>query len=145
MSRGGVSVPWDLCPVGSVQGLSVWGFLSRRVSICQSLSLVSMSRGGDLCPGWGLCPGRSVHGVSGDFCPGGTLLGSCPGGLYLRESQYRGLCPGGLCLGVYVQGRGSLCRGSMPRGGSHYPWGVCLVVSVQEGLYQGVPVQGVSI
>ena len=67
MSRGGVSVHRDLYPVGSVHGLSVWGFLSRRVSIYQSLSLVSMFRGGDLCPGWGLIP----ESLSKEVCPWG--------------------------------------------------------------------------
>ena len=70
MSRGG-----DLCPWGShVQGVGSLfmgslsgGFLSRRVSICQSLSLVSMCRGGDLCPGWGLIP----ESLSREVCPWG--------------------------------------------------------------------------
>ena len=50
-----------------------------------------------------------------------------------RESLSGGLCPGeGISVqGVYAEG-GLLSRGS-------------LVVSVQEGLYQGVPVHRVSI
>ena len=133
------------------------GSLSREVSVWGSLSRESLS--GGLCPGEGIsvqgvyAEGRgswSMGSLSGGFCPGGSLSGCpCPQGLHLG-----GFCAGGLCLGVTDQGvsvwglcpgEGSLSRGSMPRGGSHYPWGVCLVVSVQEGLYQGVPVQGVSI
>ena len=61
-----------------------------------------------------LSRGVSVEGVSVE---GSLCLGR--GGLYPGE-------------GISVQGRGSLCMGS-------------LEISVQEGLYQGVPVQGVSI
>ena len=94
MSRGGVSVHRDLYPVGPVHGLSVWVFLSRRVSICQSLSLVSMFRGS-------LSRVGSHSRVS---VQGGLSMGSLV--IYVQEGLYQGPVHG-------VSVGGSLSRGSL--------------------------------
>ena len=72
------------------------GSLSRGISVQGGVSLQR-----------DFSPGRLVHGVSGGFCPGGSLLGHlCPGvsvqeGLYLGVSILGHLCPG---VGSRVQG-----------------------------------------
>ena len=67
----------------SVQGVFVWGFLSREVSVH-----------GGLCPGWSLSRRVPVQGVSvqGGLCPRG---GSLSGG---RVSVQRGSLPRGESL-----------------------------------------------
>ena len=57
-------------------------------------------------------------------------------------TPFRDLCPG-----VYVQGRGSLCRGSMLRGGGHCPWGLYLGGSLSRGFLSGglCPGEGISV
>ena len=44
-----------------------------------------------------------------------------------------------------VQGGVSVHRGSLCREGGHCPWGLCLEVSVQEGLYPGGLCLGVFV
>ena len=89
LSRGGSLSMRVSCPgegslsSGVCSGALCLGFLSRRVSICQSLSLVSMSRGGDLCPGWGLIP----ESLSREVCPWGSLVISVQEGLYQDPVQ----------------------------------------------------------
>ena len=123
----------DFCLGGSLSGGSL-----QRVSVSQSLSLVSMSR----------VISHSRVSVQGGLSMGSLLI-SVQEGLYqgvpIQGSLSRGSLSGALCLGVSVQGvsvLGSMSRGGdlCPGEGGHCPWGLSLVVSLQEGLYQGVSI-----
>ena len=105
--------------MGSVHGVSVWDFCpggSLTGGLCLSVSVLAVYVQGDLCPGWGLIPEGSL---SREVCPWGLcLVISVQEGLY-QVSLSRGSLSRGLCLGFYVQGRGSLSRG-----GGHCAWGL---------------------
>ena len=131
-----VSVQGGLCSGRSVHGVSLLGFLSRRVSIRVSLSRAVSLRVSVL--------GISVQGVS---------VGLLSRRVSIRGTLSRGLCPGvsgGLCPGgslslAYCQGslsKGSLSGGLCPRSLSR---GLCPWVSVQGGLLMGSLSSRVSI